>query len=137
MNKQKFPIVLAQGIARFDILREILKEKLNIPDSLDDRLHYFKGIKTYLESQGFSVHHTDVDFAGSVQLRATQLAAQINNIINTTECEKVHVIAHSMAGLDARHMIVDVEGIADKVATLTTIAAPHLGKSLEDFVMSL
>jgi len=47
----------------------------------------------------------------------------------------VHIIAHSMGGLDARHMIVDL-GMADKVASLTTIGTPHRGTVLADHVLS-
>ena len=67
-----FPIVLAHGIARFDILREKIDEKLNLPTNpLDDELQYFKNIRTYLNVNGFpSVSNTNVDFAGSVTLRA-------------------------------------------------------------------
>jgi triacylglycerol lipase len=39
-----------------------------------------------------------------------------------------------MGALDARHMIVDL-GMADKVASLTTIGGPHLGTILADHVL--
>ena len=134
MPNDKFPIVLAHGIARFDILRQLLMSKLHLPET-DDRLHYFKGIKSHLEANGFEVHHTNVDFAGSVEVRARQLAAQINEIVSARESVKVHVIAHSMGGLDARHLIVDIDGMADKIASLTTIGTPHLGTSFADFAL--
>ena len=138
MSNDKFPIVLAHGIARFDILREILVHKLQVlEDKLGDNLHYFKGIKSHLEANGFEAHHTNVDFAGSVDLRARQLGDQINQLLNETASDKVHIIAHSMGGLDARHMIVDIEGMADKVASLTTIGTPHLGTSFADFGISM
>ena len=137
MSINKFPIALAAGIARFDILREILLRKSGIPEmEFGDGLHYFKGIKSHLESNGFEVHHTLVDFAGSVNLRARQLGDQINHILSGRTVEKVHVIAHSMGGLDARHMIVDMDGMAGKVASLTTIGAPHLGTTFADFGVS-
>ena len=48
-NQPKLPIVLAHGIARFDVLLEILKQKLKIPDTeLGEHFHYFKGIKPHL-----------------------------------------------------------------------------------------
>jgi triacylglycerol lipase len=132
----RFPIVLAHGIARFDALHELLKNHLHLPDSQqDDELQYFKGIKTHLERHGFTVYRTDVDFAGRVELRAEQLADQINNLLRDQTFKKVHIIAHSMGGLDARHMIVDLSGMAEKVATLTTIGTPHLGTSLADRVL--
>ena len=126
------PIVLAHGIARFDILRETVSNKSNLGDS--DRLHYFKGTKTHLEGKGFRVFHSNQDFAGPVESRAEQLKARVNEVLSATGAEKVHIIGHSMGGLDARHMIVDM-GMAERVATLTTIGTPHLGTILADHVI--
>lgn len=137
MASQKFPIVLAHGIARFDILRATFLKTLGLDeDKVGDRFHYFKGIKTHLESNGFEVHHTSVDFAGRVGTRARQLSDQINQILDQSKSAKVHIIAHSMGGLDARHMIVDIDTMADKVGTLATIGTPHLGTSFADFGIS-
>jgi triacylglycerol lipase len=136
MPDKKFPIILAHGIARFDVLLEILKEKLKLPDSeLGERFHYFKGIKPYLEAHGFTVFHPNQDFAGAVQLRSGQLKQRVDQALAQTGAAKVHIIAHSMGGLDARHMIVDL-GMADKVASLTTIGTPHRGTILADHVLS-
>ena len=136
MPNQKLPIVLAHGIARFDVLLEILKTKLNLPDNdLGEQFHYFKEIKPHLEAQSFTVFHPNQDFAGSVELRSEQLKARVNEAIGATGADQVRIIAHSMGGLDARHMIVDL-GMADKVAQLTTIGTPHLGTPLADHVLS-
>jgi len=134
----RLPIVLAHGIARFDILRQVLLDKLDLDErQISDTFAYFKGIATRLRGDGFEVHATSVDFAGSVALRAGQLASQISQILAGRPPVKVHIIAHSMGGLDARHMIVDVPGMADKVATLTTIGTPHQGTSFADFGLTL
>jgi triacylglycerol lipase len=133
---QRFPIVLAHGIARFDILLEILRSKLKLPETdLGDLFQYFKGIRSHLEAHGFEVFHPNQDFAGAVDLRAGQLRARVNEIIALTGAEKVHIIGHSMGGLDARHMIVD-KGMAERVASLTTIGTPHLGTTLADHVIN-
>ncbi len=125
-----FPIVLAQGIARFDVLTEKLK-KLFSPGADADGLHYFRNIKTFLESNGYVVFHSNVSFAGSVEKRAQELATQIDDIVKNGP-QKVHIIGHSMGGLDARHMIVDLPTMVDKVASLTTIGTPHLGTVFAD-----
>lgn len=128
----KLPIVLAHGIARFDILLEIIKTRIKLPESeLAERFHYFKGIKTHLEAAGFEVSHPNQDFAGPVDLRAEQLRDRVNEALAKTGAGKVHIIAHSMGGLDARHMIVD-KGMADRVASLTTVGTPHNGTVLAD-----
>ena len=134
-NNQKLPIVLAHGIARFDILLEILREKTTAPETrLGDQFQYFKGIKTVLEDDGFTVFHPNQEFAGPVDTRAEQLKARINEAISITGVDRVHIIAHSMGGLDARHMIVD-KGMSEKVASLTTIGTPHLGTILADSLL--
>jgi len=137
MATNRFPIILAHGIARFDILREIFVRRSPIPeDELGDELHYFKGIKSHLEANGFDAYHSSVDFAGSVDLRAQQLSVRVDQVLNESGSEKVHIIAHSMGGLDARRMIVDIDDMANKVASLTTIGTPHLGTSFADFGFS-
>lgn len=132
-----FPIVLAHGIARFDILREKVNEELNLPENqLDDELQYFRNVRTFLNANGFpNVLNTNVNFAGSVGLRAAELKNQIEGFLAETGAEKVHLIGHSMGGLDARLMIVDM-GMAEKVASLTTIGTPHLGTVLADHVIN-
>src|SRR5215510_5288333 len=84
-ERERFPIVLAHGIARFDILREIFVDLFQLDDSqLNDQLHYFKGIKSFLESRGFEVYHTSVDFTGGVAKRAMQLSQQIKQIMSVS-----------------------------------------------------
>jgi triacylglycerol esterase/lipase EstA (alpha/beta hydrolase family) len=135
MSTQRLPIVLAHGIARFDILLEILRTRLQIPETeLGERFQYFKSIKTHLEAHGFRVFHPNQDFAGSVDHRAAQLRMRVDEVLANTGAQKVNIIAHSMGGLDARHMIVD-KGMAGKVANLVTIGTPHLGTILADHVI--
>lgn len=108
---------------------------MQLPETeLDDRFQYFKRIPSHLKSHGFNVFHPNQNFAGPVNVRAEQLRDRINEIITSTGAQKVHIIAHSMGGLDARHMIVDM-GMAERVASLTTIGTPHLGTVLADQVI--
>src|SRR5207302_6034388 len=46
--------------------------------------------------------------------------------------EPVHLLAHSMGGLDARYMISCLDG-KEKVLTLTTLGTPHRGSSFADW----
>ena len=78
--------------------------------------------------------HPNQDFAGPVELRSGQLKLRVEEALTQTGAPKVHIIAHSMGGLDARHMIVDL-GMADKVASLTTIGTPHRGTILADHLL--
>jgi len=109
-------IILAHGIARFD-------ELLHLAGISGV---YFNGIADHLRANGIpQVHETSVAFADSVGVRASELAEQVRNLPRP-----VHVIAHSMGGLDARHMIVKDRSL---VRSLTTIGTPHNGTSFADF----
>lgn len=135
MNTEKLPIILAHGIARFDILGSELKKTINkIPgiNFTSDCYDYFKGIQSHLKKYGFDVYSPSVDFAAKADKRAENLRDQINALLKTSKYDKVHIIAHSMGGLDARHMIVD-KNMEDKVDSLTTIGTPHLGTSFADW----
>ncbi|MCB0265163.1 MAG: alpha/beta fold hydrolase [Calditrichaeota bacterium] len=132
---QKRPIVLSHGIARPDYLVDSVFRTLNLSlydfSLVSDRFHYFRGIASYLRKHDFEVYHTSVSFAADVETRAEDLKKEILKIIEKTKTDKVHVIAHSMGGLDARHMIVNHD-MAEKISSLTTIGTPHWGTSVAD-----
>jgi triacylglycerol lipase len=131
-----YPIVLSHGIARLDYLTNSILKRLNLflwdRNNVFDRLHYFKGIASYLKDHGVEVYKSDVRFAASVEDRAKDLRREVERILERSGAQKLHIIAHSMGGLDGRHMIVD-EGMANRVASLTTIGTPHLGTSFADW----
>lgn len=133
-----FPIILAHGIARFDILRENLAAEIGLPPNpLEDQFQYFRNIRTHLTEHGFAdVFNTNVDFAGPVALRSEQLKLEVERVLERTGAAKVHVIGHSMGGLDARRMIVDL-GMETRIASLTTIGTPHLGTVLADQILAI
>jgi triacylglycerol lipase len=132
------PIVLAHGMARPDYLIDSIFKTLNLSlydfSLVSDRFHYFKGIASHLKKAGFEVHHTSVSFAADVSTRARDLKKEIEKILEKTGHKKVHIIAHSMGGMDARHMIVK-EKMARKVVSLTTIGTPHFGTSVAEVAL--
>jgi triacylglycerol lipase len=133
---QKYPIILAHGIARFDFLTEALLDRLNLLlidwRTAFDRFHYFKGIRTHLGRHDFDTHTTHVNFAGHVGDRAADLRREVLRVLDQTKADKVHIIAHSMGGLDSRYMLVEYPDLAGRVASLTTIGTPHLGTIIAD-----
>jgi len=133
-NFRNYPIILAHGITRPDYLIDFVARKLNLNDysQVYDKFHYFKGIASFLKQHGFEVYHTSVSFAAGVETRAKDLTKEIQKILADTGHQKAHIIGHSMGGLDARHMIVN-HGMADKVASVTTLGTPHLGASVADW----
>jgi triacylglycerol lipase len=132
-----YPIVLAHGIARFDVLSNHLFKIDN--SSRDDGLHYFRNIRTHLESHGFVVRHSGVEWAAGVVVRSCTLRRNIENVLVELGSRKVHVIAHSMGGLDARQMLFDGReaGFHERVASLTTLATPHHGSPAADAFLPL
>jgi len=131
-----FPIVLAHGVCRFDIL---WNESLAVDNNADpkiDRLHYFRGIRTMLQDKGFDVYHSSVAWAANVDQRAADLKQNILNILDETGVEKINIIAHSMGGLDTRHMMFNDRNagrIHKRIASLTTISTPHAGSPFADW----
>ena len=139
-EKTPYPIVLAHGIAWFDVFTDSFISRFNAfmwdLNFEFDRLHYFKGVASYLSKRGFDVHKTSVGFADTVEIRAAQLAEQIREILAQTLQEKVHIIGHSMGGLDARQMLLQEREMADKVASVTSIGTPHNGTSFADVYLA-
>lgn len=89
-----------------------------------------------IESLGHVVYRSQVTGVESVAVRAAELGPQIDKVLTSTGAAKVHIIAHSMGGLDARYMISKL-GYAGKVASLTTISTPHRGSPLADVALGL
>jgi len=94
---------------------------------------YFRGIPTALDARGCRVIVTEVPPLGSVAKRAAALRVQIRDAVGDA---KVHVVAHSMGGLDARHMISRL-GMHEQVLTLVTIGTPHRGSPVADRVAEI
>jgi len=76
--------------------------------------------------------------AGSIEARAKTLQATIEGALSADELARgkiVHIVAHSMGGLDARYLISPAGlGRAKWVASLTTLSTPHRGSALADIV---
>ncbi|MGH9337930.1 MAG: esterase/lipase family protein, partial [Vicinamibacteria bacterium] len=130
-----FPIILTHGIARFDVFWKNIVPVDNQDDPVQDLLHYFCGVRTFLRSKGFDVHHSSVPWAENVESRAARLKKNVLSVLAKTGAKKVNLIAHSMGGLDARHMLFSDKNdgkVHEKIASLTTIGTPHLGTSFAD-----
>ena len=95
-----------------------------------------RNIRTFLNDDGFDVHHTNVDWAGSLATRAADLKREVDRVLIDTEAEKVHIIGHSMGGLDARKMLWDHrhDAFEKRIASVTTLGTPHHGSPFADFL---
>jgi triacylglycerol lipase len=113
------PIVLAHGLFGFS---RIGLGRLTITT-------YFRRIPEALEAAGNRVLVTRVPSIAGVHKRARRLGEAIQAAFGD---EPVHLIGHSMGGLDARSLLADSQWHV-RVLSLTTIGTPHLGSSLADF----
>jgi triacylglycerol lipase len=77
----------------------------------------------------------DVPVAGSIAARAQALARQIARRFPRSE---IHIIAHSMGGLDARYLLSqNLLGLSrpGRVVSLSTVSTPHHGSPLADLLL--
>ena len=128
--RTSYPIILAHGICPFD---KVLRPFSDIDNRDDDRFHYFRKIRSTLRQNGFIAFHSRVSWASDLGRRASDLKREITRITeNFQRWPRVHIIAHSMGGLDARQMIFEYQ-MQDRVASLSTIGTPHLGTAYADW----
>ncbi len=89
---------------------------------------YFRDIPELLRAAGNRVLVSRVHPTAGVARRAWKLKQRIETAFPD---ESVHIIGHSMGGLDARMLLADPSW-RRRVLSLTTIGTPHLGSSLAD-----
>jgi triacylglycerol lipase len=131
-----YPIVLAHGVCRFDAVWSEALGLDNRDDADTDLLHYFKGIRTMLIKKGYPVFHSKVPWGARVDVRAEALRSNIQQVLGDTGAAKVNIIAHSMGGLDTRHMMFNDRNqgkIHENIASLTTLSTPHWGSPFADW----
>lgn len=115
-----YPIILVHGIA----VKDFKKFKA------------FGRIEKVLRQEGYRVYTAKTDGFGTIEHNAEKLKEEINKILNEYNVQKVNIIAHSKGGLDARYMIKEL-GMADSVASLTTLCTPHKGSKIADSILKL
>jgi len=99
-------------------------------------LNYWGRIPKSLEMQGATLFYGHQDSWGSIENNAGVIKDNLEKILTETSCEKVNIIAHSKGGLDVRYMISSL-GMAEKIASLTTIATTHHGSKAIDTLCKL
>jgi triacylglycerol lipase len=113
-------IVLVHGVLGFGVLGP---------------LEYFNRVKDHLRRAfGAEVFIATVPPIGSVESRGRELGRQI--LQQFAAGEQVHVLAHSMGGLDGRWALRNVPGLSPRVKTLVTIGTPHHGSPVADAIQA-
>lgn len=91
---------------------------------------YYRRLKSELADLGVPLYFTHVPPVGTVAERAAALAGRLAGI----GAERVHLVGHSMGGLDARYLIHHFDR-QRRVRSLTTVGTPHRGSALVHWVM--
>jgi len=122
-------IVLNHGIFGFDTFEGI---------------NYFNGVAEHLRATfpDVRVFVSRVPPAGTIIARGEALGLRINRAFEEgtlDDSKPVHIIAHSMGGLDARYLLSpnNPDNMLDRVASLTTISTPHRGSPIADLLIDL
>ena len=143
-KKDLGPIILAHGLFGFKRIRFI---------------HYFNGVVKHLRNHGYEVYATEVSRTGSIAKRADQLKKKLfdkpelrerleillkgerggrhgsEDPFHQGRAKGLNIIAHSMGGLDSRHLITHL-GMAPCIDTLITISTPHNADHIIDLIHS-
>lgn len=117
--KTKYPILLVHGVFFRDTAL----------------FNYWGRIPAELKRNGAKIYYGNHASAASVADSAKELAVRIRYVAERFGEGKVNVIAHSKGGLDCRYAI-EKEGIADCIASLTTINTPHRGCLFADYLLN-
>lgn len=89
-----------------------------------------------LKADGYYVLRDSVPGVDSVAVRAAALATQVDAFVAANKLASVHIIAHSMGGLDSRYLLSTLKrGVAIK--SLTTLSTPHRGSPLADIGLGI
>ena len=115
----KYPILLVHGVFFRDT----------------KYFNYWGRIPRELEINGASIFYGNHSSAASVADSAAELKERIDEILAQAGADKVNIIAHSKGGLDCRYAIAKL-GIADRVASLTTVNTPHKGCLFADHLLT-
>ncbi|NRB39101.1 MAG: hypothetical protein HRU20_11640 [Pseudomonadales bacterium] len=135
-TNQEYPIIFMHGFMGFS-------ERSVFNLTLFD---YFNGAQNILKQMGYQIYAPSINALASVQERNNQWIKAIDDILLETGCEKVHIIAHSQGAIDARIIATPIvhhcrtpyhgelygSGYGDHIASITSVAGPHMGTPLAD-----
>jgi triacylglycerol lipase len=99
-------------------------------------INYFRGLEAHIAAlHGHVALFPQVPPIGTYEDRAKVLADAIRR---TYPDGAIHIIAHSMGGLDSRTMIAhNIQGLSTpgRIVSLTTVSTPHRGSPVADLLV--
>ncbi len=118
--RTKYPVVLVHGLGFRDDAHLV---------------KYWGKIDKHLKKRGARVILAHQQAYASHRDNALLIKKEIEKFLKENPSyKKVNIIAHSKGGIESRYMITKLN-MADRVASLTTLATPHRGSSIADIVM--
>jgi len=93
---------------------------------------HWRGIKEVLEASGCEVLVTRVPATSSPSHRAKVLEQRIEEVYPG---RAVHLIGHSMGGIDCRYLTTHLAEHTFSVLSVTTVATPHRGSAFADYFL--
>ncbi|MBT3981560.1 MAG: hypothetical protein HOE90_09425 [Bacteriovoracaceae bacterium] len=92
-----------------------------------------KRLTKFFKSEGYRLLIAKIPAQGTIEKRAAKLNKEIRRLV---PFGNFHLIGHSMGGLDAR-LALNKGTFAKRCLSLTTMATPHLGSKVADYVAEL
>lgn len=118
----KHPIVFCHGLLGFD--------SVTIGPAIAPlEVTHWRGIKEVLHANGIEVLMTRVPATSSPIERAKVLERKIEE---TYAGRSVHLIGHSMGGLDSRYLATNLHDHTFRILSITMISSPHRGSSFAE-----
>jgi triacylglycerol lipase len=102
-------------------------------------LEYFLGFREHFANSDVRALFPGVPVTSPIAQRAEKLAEALNQALadGTFEADKkIHIIAHSMGGLDCRFLISqNFGGLRGRLGSVTTLCTPHRGSPIADLLV--
>ncbi len=87
----------------------------------------------HLRKRGVRAYAPNVSPYTTIAARADHWEQRLEHVLRETGAERLSLIAHSMGGLDARHLI-SRRGWHARVHALVTLSTPHHGTAIASFL---
>lgn len=104
---------------------------------------YWDAVEPILTAHGFTCHTVMTERVAIVARRARTLRNTIVKACGNNDGAPIHLVGHSMGGLDARYLLSPgtsirlPDDLRGRVLTLVSISTPHHGTPTADFYQSL
>ncbi|KAJ6610459.1 Alpha/Beta hydrolase protein [Mycena sp. CBHHK59/15] len=123
LRTPRYPIVLSHGLYGFDS-----RGPISFPSM---RMHYWSNVLNILRDKvGAEVIVTSVPGTGSIASRSEAMDRQLQV---KARGRGINFLAHSMGGLDCRHLISHIKPTEYVPLSLTSISTPHRGSPFMDW----